>query len=90
MTETRNPFTHTAFIFKREGKRPDQGRWLECGVARLETDGKVNCYLDRLPVGGFSGKIHMVKIGDTPQIAELKPQRPAGAEDDATEDHAGD
>ena len=85
MIEIRKPFTHTAFIFKREGKRPNQGRWLECGVARVETDGKINCYLDRLPVGGFSGRVHMVKMGDDAPTAE--PQRPHGDDDDSGEDH---
>jgi hypothetical protein len=86
MLETRKPFTHTAYIFKREGKKPSQGRWLECGVARVEIDGKINCYLDRLPVGGFSGKIHMVKIGDHAPLAE--PLRPHGGDDDSDGDHA--
>jgi hypothetical protein len=84
MIEIRKPFTHTCFIFKREGKRPNQGRWLECGVGRTEADGKINVYIDRLPVGGFSGKIHMVKIGGQPPVVE--PERPARRDDD----HAGD
>jgi len=69
------PLTHTAFIFKREGKKPTQGRWLECGMGRIERDGKVNVYLDRLPVGGFSGRVHLVKTGDKPPASE--PERPA-------------
>jgi hypothetical protein len=86
MTEIPTPrFTHTAFIFKREGKKPTQGRWLECGVGRAEPDGNINVYLDRLPVGGFSGKVHMVKIGEEPFAPEPAPQRPAD-EDDAAED----
>jgi hypothetical protein len=80
--ENPRPFTHTAFIFKREGKRPNQGRWLECGVARDEKDGTVNVYLDRLPVGGFSGRVHLAKRGTTPGLPEPAPQRPGQAEGD--------
>ena len=68
------------------GKRPNQGRWLECGVARAEGDGTINLYLDRLPVGGFSGKVHLARLGDIPAIPEPKPQRPGQAEGDADED----
>ena len=84
MTEISKPrFSHTAFIFKREGKRPNQGRWLECGVGRLEDDGNINLYLDRLPVGGFSGRVHMTKIGTTP-VPE--PQRPDHNDDPETDE----
>ena len=76
MKETqRPPLTHTAFIFKREGRRPAQGRWLECGMGRIEQDGKINVYLDRLPVGGFSGRVHLVRTGEQPPAPE--PERPA-------------
>jgi hypothetical protein len=78
--DSRPPFTHTAFIWKREGKRPHQGRWLECGVGRLEADGNIFCYLDRLPTGGFTGRVHMVKRGQEP--APPEPERPGDAESD--------
>lgn len=87
MSETK-PFSHTAFIFKREGKRPNQGRWLECGVARAEDDGTINLYLDRLPVGGFSGKVHLARSGDIPANPEAQPLRPGEAEADAGDDLA--
>lgn len=80
--ETSKPFTHTAFIFKRDGKRPNQGRWLECGVARGEADGVINVYLDRLPVGGFSGQVHLARRGTVPEPPEAEPQRPGAARAD--------
>jgi hypothetical protein len=83
---SRPAFTHTAFIFKREGKKPNQGRWLECGAARVETDGKINCYLDRLPVGGFSGRVHMVKWGEAPPTPE--PERPGADDAERVDDQA--
>jgi len=79
----RHPLTHTAFIFKREGKRPTQGRWLECGAGRIEADGRINVYLDRLPVGGFHGRVHLAKTGELPPAPE--PERPRAASD-----HDGD
>jgi hypothetical protein len=86
----RSPLTHTAFIFKREGKRPNQGRWLECGMGRIEQDGKVNVYLDRLPVGGFSGRVHLVKVGEKPPAPEPEqPARPFGDHGDGEEEPEG-
>jgi hypothetical protein len=46
---TGGPPTHTAFAFKREGRR--FGRWLEIGVARAEAGGSIRVFLDRLPIG---------------------------------------
>jgi hypothetical protein len=76
MASIPNPHTHTAFILKPEGKRPRFGRWLECGTGRLEKDGAMNVYLDRTPVGGFSGHIHLAAIGAKPPVVEPEPQRP--------------
>ena len=90
MTETqaRNdkpPFTHTAWILKtdiiRKGRR--LGRWIDEGVARVETDGSVNVYLHSLPLGGFNGRIHLAKIGTRPPdtMSMSAPQRPDTAGD---------
>jgi hypothetical protein len=82
MASIPNPHTHTAFIFKREGKRPKFGRWLECGVGRLEKDGAVNVFLDRTPVGGFS-HIYLAAIGAKPPAVEPEPQRPGDDGEDS-------
>lgn len=49
--------THTAYAYRREGRK--SGRWLEIGVARAEAgeNGIVRVFLDRLPIGGFSGGV---------------------------------
>jgi hypothetical protein len=47
--------THTAFAFKREGRK--FGRWLEIGTARAEGAGLIRVFLDRLPIGGFTGGV---------------------------------
>jgi hypothetical protein len=72
--------THTAFAFKREGRR--FGRWLEIGVARAEDDGMIRVFLDRLPIGGFSGGVMLSPIGVVPPLPEPPPRRPGDVDDD--------
>jgi hypothetical protein len=76
----RKKFTHTAFAFRREGKRMQFGRWLEIGVALKEPDGKMRVFLDRLPIGGFSGGILLSPITEEP------PQEPPDSEGEDYED----
>lgn len=85
------PFTHTAWMLKtefiRKGRR--SGRWIDEGVARAEPDGKIWVYLHSTPIGGFDGRICLVKIGDPPPDAAPAPQRPGadnGGEDEGEED----
>lgn len=86
MTDTPKPHTHTAFILKREGKRHKFGRWLECGVGRVEQSGAVNVFLDRLPTGGFGGHVHLAVIGAKPPAPETeRPARPGDQGDDDEE-----
>jgi hypothetical protein len=56
--------THTAFAFRREGKK--FGRWLEVGRAMPDTGGMIRVLLDRLPIGGFNGGILLTPIGEPP------------------------
>jgi len=62
---------------KREGRTAF--RWLEIGVARIEDDGRGHhqIYLDRLPVGGFNGRVYLSPTGSTPPDLKSEPQRPA-------------
>jgi hypothetical protein len=82
------PFTHTAWILKteliRKGRRV--GRWIDEGVARMESDGSVSVYLHSLPIGGFDGKICLAKIGTPPPDVMPAPQRPAGEDEGANGD----
>jgi hypothetical protein len=76
--------THTAYALKREGKR--FGRWLEIGVARQDKDGSMRVLLDRLPVGGFTGHVHLSPLGvEPPPPPRPDPQRPAADEDEEFE-----
>lgn len=75
--------THTAFAFKREGRK--FGRWLEIGVARAEGDGPpvpIRLFLDRLPIGGFTGGVLLSPIGTVPPVPEPPPRRPGEADED--------
>jgi hypothetical protein len=65
--------THTAFALKREGKR--HGRWLEIGNARMDSAGVMHLFLDRTPIGGFTGYAYLAPVGTQPPQPE--PQRPA-------------
>ena len=59
--------THIAYVLKRETRT--SWRWLEIGIANIETDGKNGAHhveIDRLPVGGFGGKIRLQPIGVRP------------------------
>jgi hypothetical protein len=77
---TGGPPTHTAFAFKREGRK--FGRWLEIGVARAEAGGAIRVFLDRLPIGGFSGGVMLSPIGTMPPEPEPPPRRPGQVEED--------
>ena len=80
MADTSKTLTHTAFAVKRDMKR--HGRWLEIGKARFEKDGGAHVFLDRLPVGGFTGYVYLAPFGAQPPALE-EPQRPRVFEDDA-------
>ncbi|MGH7065501.1 MAG: hypothetical protein ACREET_15605 [Stellaceae bacterium] len=76
--------THKVYALKREGKRLQFARWLEVGHAKEEADRKVRVFLDALPIGGFSGGLLLVPVGEPPPPVSLNnPQRPG-------DDEAGD
>jgi hypothetical protein len=79
--DSRTP-THTAYAFKREGRK--FGRWLEIGTARSEGQGTglIRVFLDRLPIGGFTGGVLLSPIGHVPPVPEPAPQRPGSADTD--------
>jgi len=72
----KKPFTHTAFARKREGRTAF--RWLEVGVARVEShgSGSHHVYVDRLPIGGFTGHLFLSPIGVKPPEFETQSHRP--------------
>jgi hypothetical protein len=46
----------------------------------LDRNGVFHGFLDRLPIGGFSGYVHFAPIGEAPPDAE--PQRPDEPEEE--------
>jgi hypothetical protein len=88
MPELFKPPTHTAYAFRRMGKKPHQGRWLEVGTGRQNDDGTFDTFMDRTPLGGFNGHVSLRPIGSAPpSLPQAKPQRPDD-DDDSADDHA--
>jgi hypothetical protein len=71
MPESSKSPTHVAFAMK-----PRSKGWLEIGSARLDDNGTGHVFLDRLPIGGFSGYVHLAPTGTRPPPLEPQPQRP--------------
>lgn len=78
MADPPKPRTHTAYTPQRVGKK--LGRWLEVGTGRIDAAG-VDLFIDRLPVGGFTGFVRLVPNGALPP--EPKPQRPGDESEEA-------
>lgn len=74
MADSGSEFTHVAYAYRRTGRKG--GRLLECGLGRIDTDGKAHVYLDRTPLNGFTGYVQLVVRGITPELPEEQPQRP--------------
>jgi hypothetical protein len=88
MIDPLKPPTHKAFAFLREGKKMRFGRWLEIGTGRTDPDGTVHVFMDRTPIGGFSGYVLMKPNGSEPPAVQPRPERPGDAATD--EDSAAD
>jgi len=67
--------THTAYALQRQGRRYDE--WLEIGRARREVSGVIHLFLNRTPIGGFTGYAYLAPIGTQPPEPEPSPQRPS-------------
>jgi hypothetical protein len=75
-----------AYTRRPEGRRRQKlGPWLEIGRGRVDADGVVRVFLDRMPVGGFSGFVCLA-LPDMPPPADPQPTRPDTVRDDNAED----
>jgi hypothetical protein len=73
------PPTHTAHTLRKESRT--RSRYIEIGHARIEKDGDVHhVFLDRLPIGGFTGHVFLSPKGATPPEPEPQPERPGESE----------
>ena len=80
-----NRNTHTAYLYKRTGKR--QGVLLECGSGRL--DRERNCaevFLDRTPIGGWTGYLLLSPHNVTPAVEPFDDEEDEETTDGATRD----
>ena len=87
MAESENEFTHVAYGYRRLGRKP--GRLLECGVGRIDGDGRAHIYLDRTPFN-FTGYVQLAPRGAMPVLpAAEQPRRPDETDGD-TEQAGGE
>lgn len=80
MADSKSP-THTAFALKRLGK--SRAMWLEIGKGRIDENGVFHGFIDRTPIGGFTGYVYFAPIGTAPPEAE--PQRPDNSGEESEE-----
>jgi hypothetical protein len=67
--------THIAHALRKESRQ--RSRYIEIGHARIEKDGGIHhVFLDRLPVGGFTGHVFLSPIGVKLIDPEEQPERP--------------
>ncbi len=71
MVSTQPLTTHIVYTLRRESRL--RSRWLEVGHARINNDGTSvhQVFLDRLPVGGFSGRLFLSPIGTKPPFQHI-------------------
>ena len=83
MTDTGKEPTHTAYAFRREGKK--FGRLLECGTGRIDqTRNLVHVFMNRMPLGNWSGYVVLSPIGEPAPTPH--PQRPGAADEEDSEE----
>jgi len=75
MAEKKAP-THTAYALKRETRA--LSRYIEIGYAHIgsEADDLHHVFVDRLPVGGFTGHIFLSPVDKKPPDPQPEPARP--------------
>ena len=84
-TDAQHSRTHTAYAFKRLGRK--HGRFLEVGSGQIDHDRNiVHVFMDRQPIGGYTGYVVLAPHGVKPEPPPATPQRPGAAEDDEAED----
>jgi len=78
---TTGKHTHTAYAYQRLGKK--SGTLLEVGTGRIDHDRNVvHVFMNRQPIGGYTGYVVLSPVGMKPPPAQLQPQHP--------DDHDGD
>ena len=84
MAENTNekPRTHTAWAIQQQRvRRLTIMRALEVGEGRVDAEG-AHLFLDRMPLGGFSGYIKLLPKGVKPSTPPPTPSRPDEGDDE--------
>jgi hypothetical protein len=69
------PPTHTAHALRKESRT--RSRYIEIGHAHIDESGDVHyIFLDRLPIGGFTGAVFLSPVGVKLPDPEPQPDRP--------------
>jgi hypothetical protein len=71
--------THIAYALRRESRTRFSS--LEIGKGRCDDDGTFHGYLDRLPIGGFTGYVQFVPVGKDPSLPTPQRPDPSGEEE---------
>jgi hypothetical protein len=82
MADNKRPPTHGAYALRRESRL--RSRWIEIGHASVAPGGTTvhHVFLDRLPIGGFTGHIYLSPTGVKPPDPEPQPERPKSHADE--------
>jgi hypothetical protein len=80
----KHPQTHDAYALRRESRL--RSRWIEVGHASVDTSSATvhHVFLDRVPIGGFTGHIYLSPKGVKPPDPE--PHRPNAHSTEENED----
>jgi len=63
---------HPGYAMRRRGKG---FRWVEVGFAKHRSDGSgFDVFLDRIPVGGFNGHVHILTDNTKPDVPTAPPE----------------
>jgi hypothetical protein len=76
--------THTAFALKRHCPRQRFTKWLEVGVGWQRENSSFQGFLDRTPIGGWTGFVHFEPVENG--VPPLPPERPAQQQQQPTDD----
>jgi hypothetical protein len=72
---TENSPTHAAYALRKESRQ--RSRYIEIGHARIEKSGDLHhIFLDRLPIGGFTGHVFLSPVGLKLPDPAPQPERP--------------
>jgi hypothetical protein len=69
------PKTHDAYALRKENR--SQSRYIEIGHAHIDQSGQIHhIFLDRLPIGGFTGHVFLSPVGVKMPDPAPQPERP--------------